>query len=89
MAEMTIRLRVNPETLKKDIIVDLRGDDDSLPHEHEQQHRQLVDKLIEGGIISAGEVGNIIVQREEEHEIPNTPVSNPSQEERESHQQGS
>ena len=34
MAEMTIRLRVNPETGKKDIIINLRSDEDALPHEH-------------------------------------------------------
>ena len=41
MAEMTIRLRVNPGTGKKDIVISLRSDEDALPHEHEQQHRQL------------------------------------------------
>ena len=66
MAEMTIRLRCDPETGKKNIIVSLRSDDDALPHEHEQQHRQLVDKLIEGGLLKAEEVGQLIVEREEE-----------------------
>ena len=47
MAEMTIRLRCDPETGKKDIIISLRSDADALPHEHEQQHRALVDKLLE------------------------------------------
>lgn len=89
MAEMTIRLRVNPETLKKDILVDLRSDSDSLPHEHEQQHRQLVDKLIEGGLISADEVGNVIIEREEEQATTNAPASNHQQDQRESNQQGS
>jgi len=46
MAELTIRLRVNPETGKKDIVIDLRSDADALPHEHEQQHRHLVQQLI-------------------------------------------
>ena len=66
MAEMTIQLRINPETGKKDIIVSLSSDEDALPHEHEQQHRQLVDKLIEGGLLSAAEAGEVIVEREEE-----------------------
>ena len=69
MAEMTIRLQIDPATGRKDIIVSLRSDDDSLPHEHEQQHRQLVDKLIEGGVIKAGEVGKIVVEREEESAV--------------------
>lgn len=69
MAEMTIRLRVNPETGKQDIVVSLRSDEDSMPHEHENQHQQLVEKLIEGGLVKAGEVGKLIVEREEEGQI--------------------
>ena len=66
MAEMTIRLRVNPETGKKDIIVSLRSDEDTLPHEHEQAHRQLVEKLVEGGLLSEAEGGKVVVERVEE-----------------------
>lgn len=71
MAEMTIRLRINPETGKKDIVISLSGDDDSLPHEHEQQHRRLVEKLIAGGLLDHGEAGKLVVERvEEENESP-------------------
>lgn len=71
MAEMTIRLRVNPQTGKKDIVVSLRGDDDSLPHEHEQQHRKLVEKLMASGLLDQGEAGNIVIERlEEESQSP-------------------
>ena len=75
MAEMTIQLRINPETGKKDIIVSLRSDEDALPHEHEQQHRELVDKLIEGGVLSDSEAGDVIVEREEEQQQPAAPAS--------------
>ena len=88
MAEMTIRLRVNPETGKKDIVISLQSDEDSLPHEHEQQHRQLVDKLIEGGLLSDHEVGDVLVEREEESALPNTPLSNPDQDQRRAQQEG-
>ncbi len=88
MAEMTIRLRVNPETGKKDIVINLRSDEDALPHEHEQQHRQLVDKLIEGGLVSATEVGDVVVEREEESATPNAPLSNPDQDQRQAQQEG-
>jgi hypothetical protein len=64
MAEMTIRLRCDPATGKKDIIIALRSDEDALPHEHEQQHRALVEKLINGGTLKASEVGKIVVERE-------------------------
>lgn len=64
MAEMTIRLRCDPATGKKDIIVSLRSDEDALPQEHEQLHRTLVEKLIHGGLLKATEVGKLVVERE-------------------------
>jgi hypothetical protein len=82
MAEMTIQLRIDPVTGKKDIIIALRSDDDALPHEHEQQHQRLVEKLIEGGVLQAAEVGKIIVEREAEEGERAAPVSRPAQEER-------
>lgn len=66
MAEMTIRLRTDPATGKKDILIDLRSDEDALPHEHEQRHRALVQRLIEGGLLKAEEVGQIVVEREQD-----------------------
>lgn len=87
MAEMTIRLQIDPATGKKDIVVSLRPDEDSLPHEHEQQHRELVDKLIEGGVMKAGEIGKIIVEREEESAIAQ-PEQGGQQDQRESESAG-
>ena len=84
MAEMTIQLKIDPATGKKDIVISLAGDDDSLPHEHEQRHRALVEKLIEGGILTAQELGKVIVERDAEQGEPAAPVSAPSQEERNS-----
>lgn len=85
MAEMTIRLRVNPETGKKDIIVALHSDDDSLPHEHEHLHRQLVEKLMRGGLVGADEAGSLIIERlEEQSESAPAPV----QRHEEDHRQG-
>ena len=75
MAEMTITLQTDPATGKKNILVDLRSDEDSLPHEHEQQHRQLVEKLIEGGVVSASEVGQVVINREEGAPVSEAPRS--------------
>lgn len=83
MAEMTIRLRVNPETGKKDIVVALHSDDDSLPHEHEHLHRQLVEKLIRGGLVGADEAGSLVIERlEEESESAPAPVQRNQAEQR-------
>jgi hypothetical protein len=70
MAEMTIRLQCDPATGKKNIIVSLKSDEDTLPLEHEQQHRALVEKLLERGLLNASEVGQIVVEREEEARTP-------------------
>lgn len=78
MPELTIRLRCDPATGKKDIIISLRSDEDALPHEHEQQHKALVDKLLEGGIVKANELGKIIVEREEEPAAASPTTSEPT-----------
>ncbi|MSU77501.1 MAG: hypothetical protein EXS16_05315 [Gemmataceae bacterium] len=70
MAEMTIQLRIDPNTGKKDIVISLDSDADMLPHEHEEQHRRLAEKLLEGGMIQASELGKIVVEREEEAAAP-------------------
>ncbi|MDX1929257.1 MAG: hypothetical protein SFV81_22205 [Pirellulaceae bacterium] len=88
MAEMTIRLRINPETGKKDIIVSLHSDDDSLPHEHEQLHRKLVEKLISGGLLTDGEAGTVVVERLEEQSTQDRIAAGPDQAERPSLSEG-
>jgi FtsH ternary system domain X3-analog len=79
MAEMTIRLFPDPATGKKNIVIALRADEDALPHEHEQMHRALVEKLVNGGLVKAEEVGQIIVQREDEGKMPAAPGDAASQ----------
>jgi hypothetical protein len=88
MAQMTIRLQRDPTTGKQNIIVSLRSDEDALPHEHEQQHRALVDKLIEGGLLKASEVGKVIVERGEEEKEPAVPAGNAQQGQRRAQGQG-
>ncbi|ADV61135.1 hypothetical protein Isop_0542 [Isosphaera pallida ATCC 43644] len=63
MANLWIQLTWNPDTGKRDILVKLESDPDALPHEHEEQHKKLVNRLIEGGVLSAAEVGEIVVER--------------------------
>ncbi|MCU0880936.1 MAG: hypothetical protein MUF06_24465 [Pirellulaceae bacterium] len=88
MAEMTIQLKIDPATGKKDIVIALRSDDDALPHEHEQQHQRLVEKLIEGGLLQASEVGKIVVERVAKGGEPAAPVSAPGEEARRALDQG-
>lgn len=73
MPEVTIRLIPDPETGKKNIIISMRSDEEALPHEHEQMHRQIADKVVQGGLAKASELGKIIVEREEKEKAPALP----------------
>jgi hypothetical protein len=64
MASVTIRLRIDPVTGKKDVLIDYESDADALPVEHEEAHRRVVDRLIEGGLLRAEELGQVVVGRE-------------------------
>ncbi len=78
MPEMTIRLRCDPATGKRDIIVSLDGEEDLTPHEHETLHRKLVEKLVGAGVLNAGDAGTLVVEREEQKgEAVQTPVGQP------------
>ena len=63
MAELTLRLLRDPTTGRRTIVVKLDSDPDATPLEHERQHRQLVENLIEGGIIRADEADQITIDR--------------------------
>ena len=65
MAEMTIHLLCDPDSGQKAIIVALRPEEDSVPYEHERQHRGLVQRLVEG-LGKAVEGGQVILDREPE-----------------------
>jgi hypothetical protein len=65
--ELTLRLRVDPLTGKREVVVDYASDSDALPIEHEDEHRLLAGKVVEGGLNS----GKVTVTRAEEE--PATP----------------
>ncbi len=69
MADLIIKLIVDPTTGKKNIVIGYESDSDALPMEHEEDHRRIVDKLIEGGALKAAEVGSIIVERVEKEAV--------------------
>ena len=77
MAELTIELRRDPETGKHDVVINLQSDADALPHEHEQMHRSMVERLI-----GKDKVGKVIVSRDTE-KAPAAPTPEAAQPERE------
>lgn len=60
MADLILRLRVDPATGKRELVIDYTSDADALPIEHEDAHRQLAEKLVDGGLRS----GKVEVARE-------------------------
>jgi hypothetical protein len=80
MAEMIIMLRRDPNTGKQNIIVKLDSEPDALPHEHEQMHRRLVEKLVGKGL-KEEDLGELIIEREPEAQ-PSQPASSSSEPEK-------
>jgi len=77
MAKMTIRLEIDRETRKRTVVVSYESDSDALPNEHEEEHRRLVNQLIEGGLVGAGD--GIRVERAGAGEAAQTPQSQEQQ----------
>ena len=71
MAQLTIMLRRDSQTGKQNIVIKLDSEPDALPLEHEQMHRELVEKVFGKKLEDFGE---IIVEREAAAEpaLPNT-----------------
>lgn len=62
MPSAILRLSVDPATGKRTVTIQYGSELDALPHEHEEAHRDLVEKIFEKGIAKPGD--NIVVERE-------------------------
>ena len=80
MASATIRLSVDPVTGKRTVTVSYTSDAEMLPHEHEDMHREVVEKLFEGGIAKPGD--EIVVEREGTGKAGDLPAAPEQQAER-------
>ena len=87
MAELEIRLSVDPNTGKKNVIISYHSDGDALPMEHEQDHRRIVDQLIDGGALKASELGSIVIERNAEAAASQEPAVQAEAAERQSLEQ--
>ena len=61
MANVIIKLMRDGKTGKRTVVVSYESDSDALPMEHEEEHRRLVNQLIEKGLAKAGDT--IVVDR--------------------------
>ena len=69
MADLTLRLRVDPVTGRREIVIDYASDSDALPSEHEEEHRRLAAKVVNGGLDNP----NLEVSREQEGDQAQAP----------------
>ena len=63
MGEIKIQFSFNRETGRTDLTVDYSSDRSAMPHEHEERHEEIVERLIEGGVIRRQDLGNVEVKR--------------------------
>jgi hypothetical protein len=68
VAELTLRLVVDPVTGKREVVVEYRSDPDALPEEHEEAHRRLAGAV--GATHRVGSAGEHepVHEHEREHE---------------------
>lgn len=64
MAELILKLKRNESTGKQDLYIDYESEGDVLPFEHEEEHRDLVRRVLEQLDISGAELGNVYVERQ-------------------------
>ena len=88
MAELNIRLQIDPESGKKNLIIEYESDDDMLPIEHEEEHRRLINELVEGGVVKAEELGKVVVKRDAGRAVASDESSDERVDQRESVDQG-
>lgn len=84
MAELNIRLQVDRETGKKTVLIDYVSEGDALPMEHEEDHRQWVEAVLEHAGIDPADVDRVVVEKGQQQTETEEPVA-----ERESIKQGS
>ncbi|TET34117.1 MAG: hypothetical protein E3J72_15200 [Planctomycetota bacterium] len=63
MGEIQIHFKYNRNTGRTDLTIDYVSDKSMMPHEHEERHEEIVDRLIEGGVIRREDIGNVEVRR--------------------------
>lgn len=86
MANVIIQLEIDPDTNRKRLRVAYESDRDALPMEHEQEHRALVEKLLEEGLID--DPDQIVVDREPGKDIKARPPAEPESEREAQAQEG-
>jgi hypothetical protein len=78
MGEVTIRMISNSTTGKRDIYIEYESEDDALPHEHEKEHKGIIEQLMGKGILKPNELGEVKVGRVQANPTAETPNEAPA-----------
>jgi hypothetical protein len=60
LAAITIKLRYNKRTGKKDIVIEYESEEDMTGWEHEKEHKRIVEELVGKGVLEDEEFGQVI-----------------------------
>lgn len=60
MAAITIKLRFNKRTGKKDIVIEYESEEDMTGWEHEKEHKRIVEELVGKGVLEDEDFGQVI-----------------------------
>ena len=66
MGDIVIRLRGNAATGEREVLVDYEASPDATRLEHEQRHREIVERLVLEGMITREEVGAVVLRARSE-----------------------
>ena len=64
MAKVTLSLKKNVENGKQELVIDYESDGDALPFEHEEDHRDLVNKVLAASSLNLSDIETISVNRQ-------------------------
>ena len=63
MPKVILTLKKNSENGKQELLIDYESEGDALPFEHEEDHKDLVMKVLESNSLNLSDIDSILVNR--------------------------
>ncbi|MCO4781112.1 MAG: hypothetical protein KC646_02215 [Candidatus Cloacimonetes bacterium] len=64
MSKITLTLKKNTTNGKQELLIDYESDGDALPFEHEEDHKELVNKILESNGLNLSDIDGIQLNRQ-------------------------
>lgn len=64
MSKIILTLKKNSQDGKQELLIDYESDGDALPFEHEEDHKDLVMKVLESNGLKLSDMDSILVNRQ-------------------------